>query len=111
LRSYKLKYNCLGAYFLSFATTLVPFYDAADSYGTNTAGFDASYGFFPLFMGLLCVFYLVCALRTNIIFVIIFFTISVSLELLAAAHWQTAQGNKDLGRNIEMVSPFDFACL
>ncbi|KAH7314300.1 hypothetical protein BKA65DRAFT_557935 [Rhexocercosporidium sp. MPI-PUGE-AT-0058] len=88
-----------GAFWLTFAATLQPFYAAYASYapagepeaaGISTVGFTASFAFFLLFMGLLCLIYLVCALRTNVVFVIIFFTLVPAFGLLAGAYWQNA---------------------
>jgi succinate-acetate transporter protein len=55
-----------------------------------TVGFTASFAFFLVFMGVLCLIYLVCSLRTNIVFVIIFFTLVLAFGLLAGAYWQNA---------------------
>jgi uncharacterized protein len=93
-----------GGFFLSFATTLTPYYNASASYGTDVAEFHATFGFFPLFMGLLCAFYFVCAFRTNMVFVTIFFFLIIALGLLAAGHWQIAQANAHLAANIDVVS-------
>ncbi|KAH8594838.1 hypothetical protein B0O99DRAFT_652381 [Bisporella sp. PMI_857] len=92
------------AFSLSFGTTLTPFYNASGAYGTDTAGFHASFGFFPLFMGLLCAFYFVCALRTNIVIVIIFFFLIIVLGLLTAAHRQIAQGHMVLAEQIDIAA-------
>ncbi|PBP18420.1 hypothetical protein BUE80_DR010820 [Diplocarpon rosae] len=91
-----------GAFWLSFAATLQPFYAASASYAPNpvtspaeglaTVGFNASFGFFFVFMAVLCVIYLVCSLRTNAVFVVIFFTLVLGFGLLAGAYWQTANG-------------------
>ena len=42
-------------------------------------------------MGLLCLIYLIASLRTNLIFVTIFFTLVIAFSLLAAAYWYTAK--------------------
>lgn len=55
--------------------------------------YAASLSFFLLSMGLLCLVYLVAALRTNMIFVIIFFTLVLAFSFLAGSFWQTAQNN------------------
>ncbi|KAG4437179.1 hypothetical protein IFR05_007335 [Cadophora sp. M221] len=86
-----------GAFWLTFAATLQPFYGAYGAYapagepeaaGIATVGFTASFAFFLLFMGLLCLIYLVCSLRTNVVFVVIFFTLVPAFGLLAGAYWQ-----------------------
>lgn len=100
-----LTFCYLGGFFLSFATTLTPFYNAQEAYGTNVEQYHATFGFFPLFMGLLCAFYFICSLRTNVVFASIFFFLVIALSLLTAGHWQIAQGNENLAANIDIVSP------
>lgn len=95
-----------GAFWLSFAATLQPFYYAYGLYappggteadGLATVGFTASFAFFLVFMGVLCFIYLICSLRTNVVFVVIFFTLVCAFGLLAGAYWQNANaiGNAD----------------
>ncbi|KIM93817.1 hypothetical protein OIDMADRAFT_172920 [Oidiodendron maius Zn] len=96
--------SSFGAFFLSFASTLTPYYNASAAYGNNTAEFQATFGFFPLFMGLLCTFYFICALRTNLVFVTIFFFLIIALGLLTAGHWQIAQAQVDLAVNIDIAA-------
>ena len=43
-------------------------------------------------MGVLCLIYMILALRTNAVFVMIFFTLVFAFCFLAAAHWQMANG-------------------
>ncbi|KAF7917860.1 uncharacterized protein EAE97_011998 [Botrytis byssoidea] len=90
-----------GAFWLTFASTLQPFYYAYGLYappggtpadGLRTVGFNASFGFFLVFMAVLCLIYLVCSLRTNVVFVIIFFTLVVAFSLLTSVYWHTANG-------------------
>jgi succinate-acetate transporter protein len=89
-----------GAFWLTFAATLQPFYFAyglyapagstAETDGLSTVGFTASFGFFLLFMGLLCFIYLICSLRTNVVFVVIFFTLVLAFGCLTGAYWENA---------------------
>jgi uncharacterized protein len=44
-------------------------------------------------MGLLCFVYLILALRTNVVFVMIFLTLVCAFSCLAAAFWYTAESN------------------
>lgn len=94
-----------GAFWLSFGSTVQPFYGAYASYSTTTTpadglktvGFTASFGFFMIFMAVLSFVFLICSLRTNIAFVVIFFTLVLGFSLLAGSYWQSANGigNKD----------------
>ncbi|KAF4631873.1 hypothetical protein G7Y89_g6256 [Cudoniella acicularis] len=100
-------FTSFGAFWLSFAATLQPFYYAYGLYapagatseaeGLSTVGFTASFGFFFVFMAVLCFIYLICSLRTNVVFVVIFFTLVVAFGLLSGAYWQNANaiGNND----------------
>jgi len=58
----------------------------------------------PPVMGLLCLIYLIAALRTNIVFVVIFATLVPAFGLLAGAYWQLAQGNAEMGGKLVIVS-------
>jgi len=92
-----------GAFWLTFAATLTPFYYAYGLYappgtafggdeaaGITTVGFTASFGFFLVFMGVLCLVYLVCSLRTNVVFVVIFLTLVLAFGCLAGSYWNNA---------------------
>jgi succinate-acetate transporter protein len=92
-------FSSFGAFWLTFAATLQPFYYAyglyapagqPESAGMATVGFTASFAFFLVFMGVLCFIYLICSLRTNVVFVVIFFTLVIAFGLLAGAYWQIA---------------------
>ncbi|KAH8746352.1 hypothetical protein BGZ57DRAFT_192103 [Hyaloscypha finlandica] len=104
-----------GAFWLTFAATLQPFYYAYGLYapagepaaaGLGTVGFTASFGFFLVFMGVLCFIYLICSLRTNVVFVVIFFTLVIAFSLLSGAYWQLANayGNGNDPATIALAS-------
>ncbi|CEJ89895.1 hypothetical protein VHEMI05711 [[Torrubiella] hemipterigena] len=88
-----------GTFWLSFAGTLNSSFEAyalyappgeAAAVGITTPGFNASFAFWLLFMGLLCVIYLIAALRTNIAFVIVFACLVVAFPLLTGAYFLQA---------------------
>jgi uncharacterized protein len=90
-----------GAYWLTFAATLTPSFNAFGAYTPdNTAAgitdptFMASYAFFDLWMGALSFVYLICSLRTNAVYVMIFVTLCPMYCCLAGSYWQAAQGNQ-----------------
>ena len=60
--------------------------------------------FFLLFMGFLSLLYLVCALRTNITFVAIFFGLFMTFVLLAGAYWEYAIGHGATALSLQKVS-------
>lgn len=61
-------------------------------------------------MGLLCLIYLVAALRTNVVFVIIFATLVIAFGLLAGAYWQLAEANTSQGSRLLVVSSVPRSC-
>lgn len=64
-------------------------------------------------MGLLCFVYLICSIRTNLIFFLIFFTLVPTFGLLAGTFLQVANGNAALaGKLQEAAGAFSFVtCL
>ena len=91
-----------GGFWFSYGATLLPFFNAFGAYspdpkdisaGLATKGFNASFGFFMIFMAVLCLIYLVCSLRTNIVFVVIFAGLFVGFIFLTATFWFTAEGD------------------
>ncbi|MCJ1458578.1 hypothetical protein MMC28_008951 [Mycoblastus sanguinarius] len=101
-------FGTFGAFWLAFGATLVPWFNAYGSYVTNPTqaataqgnpgnalglqqpGFNASFAFFLVFMGLICLIFLVCSLRTNIVFFVIFLTLVCAFSCLAGAYWNLA---------------------
>ncbi|TVY49482.1 Protein alcS [Lachnellula occidentalis] len=89
-----------GAFWLTYGSVLQPFFAAYASYSTTTTpadglqtvGFTASLGFFLLFMGLLSFIFLICSLRVNVAFVVIFLSLTLGFVLLAGAYWEIANG-------------------
>ena len=87
-----------GAHFLTFGATFQPFYAAISSYTidgsqTQTPAFMASFGFYACFMGVLSFVYLICSVRTNAIFVVIFIGATLGFVLAAGAFWSLAEGH------------------
>ncbi|KIX08618.1 uncharacterized protein Z518_03274 [Rhinocladiella mackenziei CBS 650.93] len=100
-----------GGFWFSYGATLLPFFNAFGAYspdpeditaGLATQGFNASFGFFMIFMAVLCLIYLVCALRTNLVFVIIFAGLFVGFIFLTATFWFTAEGDSAASRTLHL---------
>lgn len=94
-------FGSFGAFWIGFAITLTPYSGSFANYATNpndpatgltTRGFNASFGFLQVFMGVLCLVYSICALRTNLILFLILFLLVPTFGCLAAVFWLTAEG-------------------
>ncbi|KAI0206233.1 GPR1/FUN34/YaaH-class plasma membrane protein [Astrocystis sublimbata] len=89
-----------GAFWLSYGGLLLPQFNAYAAYappdaaspaaGLETQGFNASFGFVTLSMGILCLMYLICSIRTNIAFVVVFLTLLLTFGLITGAYWALA---------------------
>lgn len=91
-----------GGFWFTFGGTLTPYYAAISSYTITTAdgtvkpdpaGFYDSFAFFLIFMGLLCLIYMVCALRTNICLVTILMFFVLAFGFLSASYFYAAAGH------------------
>lgn len=101
-------FGTFGAFWGAFGATLVPYYNAYGAYVTdptamsaamgnpgNPAGqmvpaFNASFAYFLLFMAMICFVFLICSLRTNIVFFVIFLSLVFAFSFLAGAYFQLA---------------------
>jgi succinate-acetate transporter protein len=112
-----------GAFWLGYGATLQPFYNSYSAYkepgsatstGIESVGFNVGIGklarslftkdfkvglliiitaYFMIAMGILCLIYLICSIRTNLVFFLIFFTLVPAFGLLAGAFLHAAKGN------------------
>ena len=55
-------------------------------------------------MGLLSLIYLICALRTNLIFVASFTALTLLFAVLTGSYWNSALGNSDLAAQQQFVA-------
>jgi len=97
-------FGTFGAFWIAFASTLTPYYNATGAFvtdeyptGAENPEFLASFAFLHLFMGLLCLIYTVCSLRTNLVFFGIFVTLTAGFGCLAGAYWNNALGATGAG--------------
>ncbi|KAI9745419.1 MAG: hypothetical protein M1818_000953 [Claussenomyces sp. TS43310] len=102
-------FSSYGAFWMTFAATLQPFYNAYGAYapagsppaaGLAQPAFESSFAFLLLFMGVLTFIYLICSVRTNIVFVIIFLSLGITFCLLAGSYWHLAQENAQIAHRL-----------
>ncbi|KAL1800853.1 hypothetical protein ACET3X_001195 [Alternaria dauci] len=102
-----------GAFWLGYGALLQPFYhtygayaeeNAAESTGLTAVGFQVGLAYFLIMMGILCFVFLICSIRTNLIFFLIFFTLTPAFALLAGSHLQAANGQAALSTKLAEAS-------
>ncbi|KAF2019340.1 hypothetical protein BU24DRAFT_439524 [Aaosphaeria arxii CBS 175.79] len=94
-------FGSFGAFWLGFGATLQPFYNAYGAYsptenaadGLSTVGFRSSFAFFFIAMAIMCFIFLICSLRTNIVFFMIFLTLVLAFSCLAGSYLEANNGN------------------
>lgn len=62
-------------------------------------------------IGILCLIYLVCSLRTNVCYVIVFFTLVNAFGLMAAYFFYVREGNLATSAKLLVVRPTKFLLL
>ncbi|KAM3538327.1 hypothetical protein ARSEF1564_008752 [Beauveria bassiana] len=107
-------FGSFGAFWLAFAVTLTPFFNAQGAFTANAttaaekaagiASFQSSTAFFHVCMGVLVFMFLICSLRTNIVFFTIFLLLDIALFLLAGAYWKAAAGDMQAFHALEATT-------
>jgi succinate-acetate transporter protein len=79
---------------------LVPYYNAYIAYDPThpieaiaDPTFANSFAFFLIYMGVLCLIFLIASIRTNLVFFLIFALLVPAFGCLAAAFWHLAAGD------------------
>ncbi|KAH9868873.1 hypothetical protein J1614_007948 [Plenodomus biglobosus] len=103
-------FTSFGGFWLGYGATLHPSYGAyslyrdpsdASSTGLETVGFNVGIAYFMLAMAMLCFIYLICSIRTNLVFFMIFFTITPGFAFLTGTFLHTASGNTVLAARLQ----------
>ncbi|KAL2699279.1 hypothetical protein AAEP93_009254 [Penicillium crustosum] len=90
-------FGTFGAFWLAIGVTeqyVLP--NAVDKTATSSSS-----GFFFCFLGLLCFIFLICSLRTNLVFVFIFVFLEIAVLLIAASYWYMAEGLEDQATKLQ----------
>lgn len=67
--------------------------------------FTSGLAFWQLMMAIFSLYCAICALRINIIFVVVFFLLTFTFTLIASSYWVLAQpGMEQMGHNLAIVS-------
>jgi uncharacterized protein len=101
----------MGVFWLSFFTIFSPAAGIPQSYsptgdyneGVLSAGFNADIGLYLVVWGLAIFVILVCSIRTNVTFIILFTILDAGLFIFAASHLQIAYENFGTALTLQRV--------
>ncbi|KAJ6264993.1 hypothetical protein Dda_1148 [Drechslerella dactyloides] len=102
-------FTSFAGFWMTLGGTLTPSFNAMGWYsesgtnileGDNSAMFNASYGFYVLAWAMLTFIYLICSLRTNVVYVILFATLDAVYGLLVGVYFAIADGEKDFAHTL-----------
>ncbi|KXL49739.1 hypothetical protein M433DRAFT_66810 [Acidomyces richmondensis BFW] len=102
-------FGTFGSFWLAFGATLQPTYNAYGAFssdpsdpakGLNSPTFNASFAYFMLIMGVLCFVFLICSIRTNVVFFLIFLLLVPAFGCLAGAYWSLAEGKSSTANTL-----------
>ncbi|KAK7938010.1 uncharacterized protein PG986_014878 [Apiospora aurea] len=92
-----------GAFWLTYAVTLQDgVYGIVKGY-PNQAAFMNEFAYILLYMGVLCFFFMIAALRTNMAFVSLFIWLTLTFGCLAGAFFQTYNGAAALAGRLQVA--------
>lgn len=105
-------FTSFGAYWLSYAATLQPYFNAYGAYSTTgeiaegleTDGFRSGLAFWFISMGLMCLIYMICSIRTNIVFFNIFLWLVITFACLTGAYFQLNNGATALAGRLQITA-------
>ncbi|KAK8076474.1 hypothetical protein PG994_003746 [Apiospora phragmitis] len=96
-------FTSFGAFWLTYAVTLQDgVYGIVKGY-PNQAAFMNEFAYILLWMGFLCFFFMIAALRTNMAFVALFLWLLMTFVCLAGAFFQTYNGAAALAGRLQVA--------
>ncbi|KAF4207040.1 hypothetical protein CNMCM8927_003873 [Aspergillus lentulus] len=102
-------FGTIGAFWFAFGCTMTPAFNAAAPYSTSAADtvaglsspdFLNTYAFLFIWMGVLMLIFLICATRTNAVYVLIFTTLTLVFVFLSGAYWRLAVADAPVGNRL-----------
>ncbi|KAF8249184.1 GPR1/FUN34/YaaH-class plasma membrane protein [Wilcoxina mikolae CBS 423.85] len=100
-----------GGFWFSMGATVAPPFGAISTFQTATYASGAknpqfynTFAFYFFFVGILSLIFLICSVRTNIVFFGIFLGLVIVFQLLAGTYWQVGNGNAALAGRLQIAA-------
>ncbi|BGP19957.1 hypothetical protein JCM10213_006734 [Rhodosporidiobolus nylandii] len=98
-----------GAFWFSFGFLLQPTQTIATAVGAATADYAGGIALYLVWWSVLVLIYLIASLRTNLVFVLLFFFLEITFWLLAALYIRLAYGHTNVVTLMRTAGGFAFA--
>jgi len=105
-------FSTFGGFWLSLGVLFDPSKGIASAFpgGTTSPAFNHGVQFYFTFWAILCGLYFIAAVRTNVVFMYVFFTLVMTFAFLAAAYRQSGLGNASMSLTfLKTAGAFGFA--
>ncbi|KAL0959169.1 hypothetical protein HGRIS_014453 [Hohenbuehelia grisea] len=94
-------FTSYGAFWMSYATILIPGSGIIAAYGDNKAEFDSAIAIYLTAWTLVTFYFLIVALRKSVAFIALFGFLTLTFMMLAAADYTAANGVAGAGTNLK----------
>ncbi|KAK6991790.1 transcriptional activator of ethanol catabolism AlcS [Favolaschia claudopus] len=105
-------FSTFGGFWLSLGVLFDPSKGVASAFpgGANSPEFNHGVQFYFTFWAILCILYFIAAVRTNVVFMYVFFTLVFTFSFLAAGYRQAGLGNAAMSATLlKTAGAFGFA--
>ncbi|KAF2001530.1 hypothetical protein P154DRAFT_489895 [Amniculicola lignicola CBS 123094] len=82
-----------GLFYAGYAAILTPAFGIIDAYGDDMVQLNNALGFFMILWTVFVLTFLIASLPTNLVYILIFFTVDIAFLLVAASYFAAADGH------------------
>ncbi|EMD63069.1 hypothetical protein COCSADRAFT_93275, partial [Bipolaris sorokiniana ND90Pr] len=86
-------FSAFGLFYAGYGAILTPSFGIVAAYGDNVKELNNALGFFMISQTVFALVFLVASLPTNLVYIIIFFTVELGFLLIAASYFAVADGH------------------
>ncbi|EUC30275.1 hypothetical protein COCCADRAFT_39469 [Bipolaris zeicola 26-R-13] len=86
-------FSAFGLFYAGYGAILTPSFGIVAAYGDNVKELNNALGFFMIMWTVFALVFLVASLPTNLVYIIIFFTVELGFLLIAASYFAVADGH------------------
>ncbi|KAJ5059507.1 GPR1/FUN34/yaaH family-domain-containing protein [Bipolaris maydis] len=86
-------FSAFGLFYAGYGAILTPSFGIVAAYGDNVKELNNALGFFMISQTVFTLAFLVASLPTNLVYIIIFFTVELGFLLVAASYFAIADGH------------------